>query len=361
MIVVSGFLVVVCSFTAFVDLLLLYLWSFHRKEYKEPIPNLPSISVLVAARNEEANLSACLDSLLQLDYPQDRLEILVGDDNSTDSTWSIASSYAKKKQVSAFQIQSNLGSAKGKANVLAHLAQQAQNEVFLITDADVIVPKGWVKGMISGLLPKVGIVNGFTIVKNNVWQCIDWLFALGMVKVITDSFRPVTAMGNNMLVTRKAYESTGGYESIPFSITEDFELFKQVSKRGFKTVQLMNTDVLATTLAQSDFKGLLNQRKRWMRGAVQLPWPIVSILSLQALFFPGILALIVINPQIGTFILASKVLLQSAFILTLASYLKLRFRFHQVLLYEFYSLYVAITTGIFYLLPTKVSWKGRKY
>ena len=46
-----------------------------------------------------------------------------------------------------------------------------------------------------------------------------------------------TCMGNNMLITREAYESVGGYRGIPFSVTEDYELYKKISKLSFvKTI-----------------------------------------------------------------------------------------------------------------------------
>lgn len=322
----------------------------------------PRVSILVAARNEQENIGDCLGSLLALDYPIEKIEILIGDDQSTDNTLRLAKTIASQhNNIKVFQIKENLGSAKGKANVLAHLAREAGGEVLFITDADVQVPETWIQEMLSGLSKGIGIVNGFTIVKNNTWQNIDWLFALGMVKVIHDLGKPVTAMGNNMLITKKAYQAVGGYESLPFSITEDFELFKHVSQKGYETVQMANTRVMAYTRPKKSILGLLNQRKRWMTGAVQLPWPIVSLLSVQAFYYPSLILLFVLDPKLAGIVFGIKLLVQSFFILVLGQHFQIRVRFYQALFYEFYSAFLSLASSIFYILPLKIIWKGRKY
>ncbi len=355
-------LVIVCGLTICVDVLLIYFLVFQFKTYNQTPKSLPKVSILVAARNEENNIYRCLKSLVELDYPKEKLEILVGDDQSTDNTYSIVENLiAQNPQIKLFRILHDIGLAKGKANVLAHLAKEAVGDVYFITDADIEVPQSWIYGMLSGLVSETGIVNGFTKVSGHTWQNIDWTFALGMMKTLHDAGKPVTAMGNNMLITREAYEAVGGYESIPFSITEDFELFKQVDARGFKTVQLLQQNVVAKTQPQQSFQRLLQQRKRWMRGAVQLPKLIVSILVIQAVYYPAVIALLSISPECGSMVFASKMLIQTIFILLVAIKLRMKLSFVQVLLFEFYSAAIAISSGLFYLLPFKIYWKGRKY
>jgi len=356
-------LAILCSFTILVDILLIYYWSFHRKSFDNESEGQPKVSILIAARNEEGNLPACLDSLLKISYPIDELEILIGDDQSEDDTYQIADSFARRNEhIRVLRIEKQLGTAKGKANVLAHLAKEATGEIFLITDADILVPENWVQSMLHGVdNDNVGIVNGVTAVSDNNWQNIDWLFALGMVKVINDVSQPVTAMGNNMLITRKAYEAVGGYESIPFSVTEDFELFKYVRKKGLAVNQLFSENVLAFTKGQKGFLSLLNQRKRWMMGAVQLPWPVVTLLTLQALYFPSLITLFFLNAEFALVLAGMKMLIQATFILMLVNHLSLKVPFFKALLYEIYSMVISLSSGLFYLLPIKITWKGRKY
>ncbi len=173
--------------------------------------------------------------------------------------------------------------------------------------------------MLSQFDTDTGIVTGVTHTPDDQSQCCDRLIDLGMVKVLHDYNVPVTTMGNNMVISKAAYSSVGGYENIPFSITEDLELFKQVSKKGYKVKQVYDRKALGLTKPIFGFKNILEQRKRWMLGAIQLPWPIVLVLFIQAL------------------------------------YLK------QLINHELYSWILSCTSLIYFFIPGKVSWKGRKF
>ena len=112
-----------------------------------PLPApLPRISIFIAARNEEAALPRCLASVRALSYPAHLLEVLVGDDASTDRTRAVTEA-AMQGFAGHFQvvtITDTLGQARGKANVLAHLAHLATTDYWLLTDADIAVPPTWV-------------------------------------------------------------------------------------------------------------------------------------------------------------------------------------------------------------------------
>jgi 1,2-diacylglycerol 3-beta-glucosyltransferase len=249
----------------------------------------PRVSILVAARNEEANLPRCLASLRALDYPAELLEILVGDDASTDGTRAAAEAtlagFAGRYEVIA--ITENLGLARGKANVLAHLAHRATADYLLITDADIAVPPIWVPAMLRHAAPGVGTVTGLTVVEGPgllaTLQRLDWLMSLALIQVGTEAGQPMTAMGNNMLITRAAYLATGGYEALPFSVTEDFALFEAVNAQGFGFRQLFEPAVRATSLPAASWGALVRQRLRWLRGVAALPWHVQAGL----VFFSG--------------------------------------------------------------------------
>lgn len=253
-----------------------------------PTPR-PRVSILVAARNEEANLPRCLASLRALQYPAELLEVLVGDDASTDRTRAVAEAalagFAGTARV--VSISENLGRARGKANVLAHLARLATTEYFLITDADIAVPPTWVPAMLRHAAPGVGTVTGLTVTEGSGLlarlQRLDWLLSLALIQVGTEAGQPMTAMGNNMLITRAAYLATGGYEALPFSVTEDFALFEAVNARGFGFRQLFEPAVRATSRPIGSCRGLVTQRLRWLRGVAALPWHVQAGL----VFFSG--------------------------------------------------------------------------
>ena len=167
------------------------------------------ISILVAARNEEQNIKRCLDSLENLDSSPEQTELIVGDDASTDRTLEILRDFkSDRHRYQVMSIGESLGSASGKGNVVAHLTKQANEDVFCITDADMILPPTWLQALAGYLTPTTGICCGVTSVSGtdlkSKLQNIEWLIAQGMIKVSALFNLPVTALGNNMAITRVA-------------------------------------------------------------------------------------------------------------------------------------------------------------
>ncbi|MEO1049430.1 MAG: glycosyltransferase [Bacteroidota bacterium] len=344
-----------------IQLLLIFFWLTNAKSYYKD--QEPQISILIAARNEEGNIQKCLDSVLAIDYPNDKIEILVGNDFSEDNTLAIANKIAAgDNRVKVIDIkEKKTGNALGKANVLAQLAKQAKGEIFFITDADIEVPKTWVKSMLRACDEGVAIVTGITTIKDALFQQTEWLYALGMIKVVTDLGLPVTAMGNNMLVTRKAYEAVGGYELVPFSVTEDLELCKQVRFKGFKARNLIEPDLLSITPPTKKFKTLIQQRQRWTKGALQLPIQVVIILILMSLYLPALVILALSFPWLALAIFISKSTAQTIFISLIRKRLNMSLKIIQTFIFDFYSFLISTITTIYLVLPIKIDWKGRKY
>lgn len=350
----------VALFAIVANLLLVILWNFNFKKYKKTNQR-PFVSILVAARNEEENIRDCIESLLLQSYPKHKYEILIGDDDSDDNTWSISNEYATNNEnIRVLRIKKNLGKAKGKANVLAHLARSSQGDVYLITDADIRAGKRWVEGMVEKLGPETGIINGFTVVEGNLMQRYEWAHALGMVKVLNDLGESVTGIGNNMLVTKQAYASVGGYESISFSLTEDYALYKQVVKKGFETKNVLSETTTAVSEPKNGLLGLLQQRKRWMTGAVQLPWYVVAILLLLGIYYPAIITLFYFMPLTAMYVFLVKLIFQSLFIKQVLNRSKSKTK-GGFLIFELYAGFMAILAMVYYLIPGKIEWKGRSY
>ncbi|RSK43334.1 glycosyltransferase [Hymenobacter perfusus] len=332
-----------------------------------PAP-LPRLSILIAARNEEATIGRCLQAIRMLDYPPELLEVLLGDDGSTDRTATVATA-AMQDYAGSFRlipITDNLGTARGKANVLAHLARAASTNIFCITDADIAVPATWLTGLLAHLYPGVGSVTGLTLVTGprlfHRLQGLDWLLSLGLVQVVTDLGRPVTAMGNNMLVTRVAYEATGGYEALPFSVTEDFELFKALLRQGYGYRNLFRPEVLAESLPMYTWRELLHQRRRWLRGVEQLPGWLQICLVLYGSFYPALLMMaLVAGPGVALGLWAAKMGVQGLLAAKCFRAVGRRPPLELLPMFELYTL--VMTTGLllFRLLPLSFEWKGRSY
>lgn len=351
------------------DIALILLTWFNFKHYKKPeIQQWPSVSVLIPSRNEEANIAACLDAISRLDYPPDKLQLILGNDGSTDRTAAIIESWmnSTKLEVKYVDIENSIPGLNGKASALEQMAKFATGEILLFTDADCRPNPNWVKSMVSAQIASgAALVTGITKVGGNSWfaqmQEIDWWLTLGMVKSMSDLGLNLTSMGNNMLLTKKAYDAVGGFEGLPFSLTEDFEMARQVKKLGFDHVHHVSSDNLISTKGQKSFLGLLSQRKRWMAGAMALPWAWKLLLGFQVMFFPSILILVFLHPFEAILIWLAKVLIQGLFVYGFALKTASKLKIRHLLLLEIYYMITSWSTIVYYFWPAKTDWKGRKY
>jgi 1,2-diacylglycerol 3-beta-glucosyltransferase len=342
-----------------------------RRGAPAPVPlrgPLPRVSILIAARDEEQALPRCLASLQQLNYPAPLLEILVGDDASTDRTAAMAEAamLGFRGIFQVIPIRENMGEARGKANVLAQLARQATTDYFFITDADISLPPTWIEALLVHAAPGVGTVTGITAVQGprlfDELQGLDWLLSLGLIQVVSDAGRPVTAMGNNMLVTRAAYEATGGYEALPFSVTEDFALFRAVLARGFSFRHVFSPEARADSLPIPSWRGLLRQRRRWLRGVEALPLRLRLELVVYATFWPALAGVAwLAGPAVAAGIWGLKILVQGTLAAQVHRRAGLRLNGWLLPLFELYALGLTISLVGFRLFGGAVEWKGRRY
>ncbi|KYG78848.1 glycosyltransferase [Roseivirga echinicomitans] len=255
---------------------LFLIWSFKNHFIKaaeiDSIQVWPKVSILIAARNEEENLEACLNSVLNVDYPRDKLQVLVGNDQSTDRTQSIIDRWINKgHNVKSIPIQPNLRGLIAKSNVMAQLAAKADGEFFIIIDADATVTEHWLKTMVAQAVQGFGIVSGYTEVKAENYfsslQKMDWQNSIHTLKVFSDRGNTLTALGNNMLISKKAYQSVGGFEALGATKVEDLKLLLAAKELGLKTFQLIESERVITAPIESVL-GYINQRKRWLSGVL---------------------------------------------------------------------------------------------
>lgn len=124
--------------------LLIYVLSLC---YKKPLGGkyiYPTVSLLIAAYNEEKNIENKIQSVLSLDYPEQRLEMLIGSDGSTDKTDEIVSKYINDR-VKLFRQQQR----QGKPTMLNLLAPHAKGEILVFTDARQRLDKNVLKELVK--------------------------------------------------------------------------------------------------------------------------------------------------------------------------------------------------------------------
>jgi cellulose synthase/poly-beta-1,6-N-acetylglucosamine synthase-like glycosyltransferase len=143
--------------------LLVWAWARLRSRPLRRRHQEPTVSVVVVARNEAARLPGRMENLLALDYPRDRLEILLASDGSTDGTGEIARSFASRGvRVFAF------AAARGKPAVLNELVPQARGEIVVLADARQRFEPGVLRALAADFAdPSVGAVSGELVLTSN--------------------------------------------------------------------------------------------------------------------------------------------------------------------------------------------------
>lgn len=329
--------------------------------------NYQPVSIIIAVRNEEANLPTLLNSLLSQDYSKDRLEIIIGNDQSEDNSLKILNDWSTQfAWIKVINIEKNIAHLKGKQNVLAQLIPLATHENILITDADIILPPTWVKTMLAHL-ENCDMISAPTIVQGNKLfhhlQALDWLFSISVIKPFSDWGFPITAVGNNMGFKKSKYLQIGGYENLPFSLTEDYLLFEKIilEKKGkFKWVHLPKA--LNLTQPVPDLKSFLHQRKRWYEGAKKGPWYAIFIFIHHVLIYPTLFTSFGIFPFYTALIFwLMKWLTDFLWLYVACSVLKKQHLLKYFIPFQFYFMLLTLFLPWYFWIAKNVEWKGRIY
>lgn len=238
----------------------------------------PTVTVIVAARNEEKNIHKCLNSLVQIDYPLEKLEIMIVDDYSTDNTGKIIEEFSKKyphikKVIPSLQIINK----PGKTNAIVNGIRNSSGEIIFTTDADCVVQPSWIKTQVKYFSDNVGVVTGFTLQRSNSqftgMQNLDWVYLLTVAAGTINFGYPLSCIGNNMAYRRDAYDWVGGYENIKFSVTEDFALLHKIHKHSHYDI-VFPTEPEGINFSEPcpDWKSLYRQKHRWGVGGLDAPF-----------------------------------------------------------------------------------------
>ena len=281
--------------------ILVFAIAVSSAQYPSDTSIQPTVSIVIAARNEEENIERCLSSVTELSYPTHLLEVIVVDDRSTDKTQAIVSEFSKNYPYINLLVSSPpVGHLRGKVNAVTQGIELSKGEILFFTDADCVVPKGWLRETVKYYTDEsVGIVAGFTSLRANNWfecvQALDWFILFSVAAATIKLHFPVTAVGNNLSVRRKAYDQVGGYRNLPFSVTEDYALFHAIiSKTKFTARFPLDTTTLVESGACKSWKELYVQRKRWFRGGRDMDFKRLAVFGVLYAFHLFMLVSLVI-------------------------------------------------------------------
>jgi len=271
-----------------------------QEKAKEESEFEPILSIIVPVLNGEATIEPLLKSFLEMDYPKEKIELVIVDGNSTDKTRDIAARYPVKL----------LTEKREGPNVARNTGiKHTSGEIVAFTDSDCTVPKNWVKKISENFKDqRIGCVGG------NVKRLNDDFLS----KYADNSIIPVMRtykkhkqldsvgslvgcpVGCNMSFRRTAIEDAGGFdENVRYSFEED-ELIERICRNGYKVT--LDPQVIVWHKHRSNLKDLLKQTFKYGRGVGGLlkrpknqklvqRWFFITLIGLiQAILMAGFVA-----------------------------------------------------------------------
>jgi cellulose synthase/poly-beta-1,6-N-acetylglucosamine synthase-like glycosyltransferase len=363
-------LILIFSAIFYAGEIILFLLALSKKEKKHKhIASFPNVSIVVAARNEEENIERCLRSILQVDYPADKLEVVVADDGSTDRTPEIISKIKQEhNNLKVIRIESQINNLKGKANALAQAITQTNGEFIFLTDADCEVPRTWIKGMLRHFDEKTGVASGVTIIETGKifygMQSLDWAFLLSVAAAVGRLFKPVACIGNNMAFRKEAYIECGGYQNLKFSITEDFALFKAITENGkWGYAFPVDLETLVISKPVKTLKELYHQKKRWGTGGLDTGLLGIAVMSGGFIFHLLLILSPLLIEKISSLLisLVLKFFIDGAFLFKTLRKFKKTSLLKYLLFFELYYIIYVVVLPFVVFFGGKTVWKDRKY
>jgi len=334
----------------------------------------PSVSIMIAARNEESTIAESLLSLENLQYPKELLQVIILNDRSTDQTREIALSYCDRlKHFSLIDIEKDVNGLFGKMNVLSQGIEQASGDIILITDADCRVQPTWVDQMCAYFTDDTSMVGGLTTIESDDpgesdffirLQQMDWIFLQAIASGSAGIGLPVSILGNNFGFKRSMYNEMGGFPSIGFSLTEDLALLKNmVSKTRYSLAYNINPLNMVRTVPLKRFSDFFEQRRRWLRGGFKVNiwgWTMMFISFIVHLMISGGLF---IFPTNLLFISAvtSILLLDLSLIWRIARRINFGIHLLYFLAYEIFYVVYSVLLVLNLLSKSSIKWKQRTY
>lgn len=250
--------IIAAGLVSFMFNLILNLRSLKTPHSDSKIPEpAPLVSILIPARDEEANIEACLESLRKQDYPN--FEILVLDDNSSDNTANIVERIAAKDS----RVQQIRGAPlpegwAGKPFACYQLAKEARGSWLLFTDADTTHASHMLRSVLAlALRLKASLLSGFprqlaTSLAQKIaipvlyFVILSWLPLWWLQR--SKKPKPSLAIGQFLLFPQEEYWRIGGHKAVKSRILEDVWLGVEIKRHGGRQVAVDLSPVVSCNM-----------------------------------------------------------------------------------------------------------------
>ncbi len=247
---------------------------------KAQVPSL-FVSVVVACRNEEVNLPALLRDISEQDYDPFLFELIIIDDNSTDSTFGTASRFPGIRNLRVLKSK-----GKGKKQAIRTGIEASSGKVIVTTDADCRMPESWLSTLAAFYIEnnpdmvicpvKLETGHGFL----HKFQELEFLSLQGITAGTAHAGCPVMCNGANLLFTRQVYDDNTDnlHDEIPSG--DDVFLLHSIKKMHGRIMWLESGDAMVTTCSRGKFSSYIRQRVRWISKAGSYSDGFTSLLAI---------------------------------------------------------------------------------
>jgi cellulose synthase/poly-beta-1,6-N-acetylglucosamine synthase-like glycosyltransferase len=241
---------------------------------------LPFVSVIIAARNEEKNIGDCIQSIMDQGYPRNKFEIIVTDDHSTDKTVSIVQAFQKENirvlRLADFLEDSVLNSYKKKSIETA--LQFAKGEIIVTTDADCVAPRKWIETLVDFYKEKNAVFVALLVAFKNpspkdpflkkffkIFQTLDFMALQGITGASVHKKFLNMCNGANLAYQKKAFYEVNGFQGIDqIASGDDMLLMHKIQQKYPERIFFLKSkDIIVETKPAETIKEFMNQRIRW--------------------------------------------------------------------------------------------------
>lgn len=256
----------------------LLIGYYNRGWKKQPAASAPDnytpvtpLTVIIPARNEEANIDNCLRAVAAQVYPPALLEIIVVNDQSTDKTAEIvqAANYAK---ITLLHRETGLADDQApKKRAIEAGIQQANGRLMVTTDADCIAPPKWLRQLawVHEQTNAQMIAAPVMMKREHSWlarfEALDFISLQGITAAAAAQGFHSMCNGANLAYTKAAFEKVNGFSGIDaIASGDDMLLMQKIATLYPHQVRYAkSTDAIVETLPVSSFRLFLQQRIRW--------------------------------------------------------------------------------------------------
>ena len=266
-----------------------------------------TFSIIIPARNEEANIQTCLLSVLQQQYPSALFEVIVINDHSTDQTETIIRSMQQgRSNLQLLNLTDHLqgkqlNAYKKKAIELA--IGQSHGNWIVTTDADCTVSPGWLKALDAFIREKQPVFVAAPVMFTNdhsflsIFQLLDFISLQGITAAAVSAGYHTICNGANIAYKKEVFYEVGQFQGIDQIASGDDMLLMYKIKQKYpdKLGYLYSHESIVTTAPMRDWKNFFNQRIRWASkadkyGDKSLSWILALVYAVNAALLVLLLA-----------------------------------------------------------------------